>query len=242
MFAAVWMIYAADRLLDARLLDSRLPDATHPLEERHRFHHRHRSRFLAAIVIAACALAALLPHLDARALTLYTLLTALFAAWMLLIHTQPSPQKGDHRLPKELAVGVFFPAAVFIPTVARASALQRQLLPAAALLACVCTLNCLFLYAWEHPRDTDSTAHWTTLWATRHLPQLSIAVLLAAVAIALSHTLAAIPALACSLSTSLLILLHAQRHRLSPLDLRAAADLALLTPLLLLPIRGLFPQ
>jgi len=40
---------------------------------------------------------------------------------------------------------------------------------------------------------------------------------------------------ACALSAVLLLLLDHNRQRLSQLDLRAAADLALLTPLLLLP-------
>src|ERR1700679_3918546 len=60
MFVAVWMIYAADRLLDARILDLSPPNNTaHPpdLEARHRFHHHHRTAFLTLILIAALALA-----------------------------------------------------------------------------------------------------------------------------------------------------------------------------------------
>jgi len=47
------------------------------------------------------------------------------------------------------------------------------------LLAAVCTLNCLFLYAWEHPAPR-SQAHWTTRWATGHLPVLTLAIASAA--------------------------------------------------------------
>jgi len=222
MFTAVWMIYAADRLLDSR-------DAAAPgLEARHRFHQQHRNRFLAIILLATPALVLLLHYTDARALHLYTLLAALLGAWMLLIHARPTPA---HRLPKELAVGVFFPAAVFIPTVARVPQRQLELLPTAMLFAAVCTLNCLCIYAWEHPKPQPQ-AHWTTRWATQHLTQLSIAILLSSI---LTTPTLHQPAAACALSSALLLLLHTQRHRLTPLNLRATADLILLTPLLFLP-------
>jgi hypothetical protein len=241
MFVAVWMIYAADRLLDSgnwqtgKLATGNLksPD----LEARHYFHHRHRSGFLAGIAAASVALTVLLPRLAPRALELYALLAALLAAWMLLIHARPL-KEGSSRLPKELAVGLFFPAAIFIPTVARAPELRAALLPCAALFAAVCTLNCLFVYAWEHP-GARPHAHWTTRWATRHLPQLAIAtcalaVLVASLAARRFLATPAAPALACALSAALLLLLHTQRHRLTRTPLRACADLALLTPLLFL--------
>jgi hypothetical protein len=234
MFVAVWIIYAADRLLDARILDLQHdPD----LQARHHFHHRHRARFLSAITAASIFLVYLLHRIDPAALHLYALLAVLFSVWMLLIHARPLPDDVTQRLPKELAVGIFFPAAVFIPTVARAPVLRPELLPAAALFALVCTLNCLFLYAWEHPSSRPQ-AHWTTRWATAHLTHLAASLLALAIATASlpRPTLAIIlPALACALSTACLLLLNALRHRLSPLHLRAAADLALLSPLFLLP-------
>lgn len=235
MFAAVWMIYAADRLLDARQLDTASHTPT-DLEERHRFHHRHRARFLAAMAAASLALVLLLPRLAPRALLLYTLLAALLGTWMLLIHARPPHRDGTRRLPKELAVGIFFPAACFIPTVARAPSLQPQLLPLAGIFAGVCTLNCLFLYAWEHPQEPLARrhAHWTTLWSIRHLPQLSLALLAACIAVAVLDHLAVAPALACALSTGFLLTLHRLHTRVRAVHLRAAADLVLLSPLLFL--------
>jgi hypothetical protein len=255
MFVAVWMIYAADRLLDARQLDTHAP---HPdLEARHRFHHHHRTAFLTLIFLSALALAALLRTIDPRSLHLYVLLAALLAAWMVLIHVRPLPNGTTRRLPKELAVGIFFPAAIFIPTLARttptpdalhllgwaATWLRPILLPAAILFACVCTLNCLYLYAWEHPAprlQAPTTTHSTTRWATAHLTHLAIAILVlstatAAVSLPLHALPTALPAIACALSATALLALNTLRHRLSPIHLRAAADLVLLTPLLLLP-------
>ena len=239
MFVAVWMIYAADRLLDGRELSSGnwqtgtlATVSEHALEARHYFHHRHYRGFLAGIVTGSAALTVLLPRLDPRALQLYALLAALLAAWMLLIHVWPLAGNTP-RLPKEFAVGVFFSAAVFIPTVARAPALRAALLPDALLAAAACTLNCLFLYAWEHP-GAPTQAHWTTRWSTRHLPQLAITIAALALLAAwlLRERSLSKPALACALSALLLLLLHAQRRRLSSIHLRACADLTLLTPLL----------
>jgi hypothetical protein len=266
MFIAVWMIYAADRLLDARVLDL---NAHHPdLEARHRFHHHHRTRFLTALVLSALALTTLIHHLDPQSLHLYALLATLLAAWMLLIHISPAPSsdtlqnprrpRTTRRLPKELAVGIFFPAAIFIPTLTHttptsnaihalgwaATWLRPTLLPAAILFACVCTLNCLYLYAWEHPTQrltaTHTTAHSTTRWATAHLTHLAITVLVlstttAAICLPLHVLTTELPALACALSAAALLTLNHLRHRIPPIPLRAAADLVLLTPLLLLP-------
>ncbi len=245
MFVAVWMLYAADRLLDARpQADGSAPP---DLEARHRFHHLHRGRFLACIVLAALALVMLLEGVPVAALHLYALLATLLAAWLLLIHARPLPTAASQRLPKELAVGIFFAAAVFIPTIARDPALRAGLLPAAALFAAVCTLNCLFLYAWEHP-PPRLQAHWTTRWATGHLTHLATLVVATAGLVAVFgflHLFAPAsahpsfsrwPALACAVSATSLLLLHRYRHRFSALQLRACADLVLLTPLPLLAL------
>jgi hypothetical protein len=237
MFVAVWIIYATDRLLDARLLTLDL-NSTHDLEPRHHFHHHHRSRFLTTIAFAALALVYLLTRIHPRALHLYALLATLLAVWMLVIHARPLSET-SRRLPKEIAVGLFFPAAIFIPTIARNPALRAPLLPAAILFACACTLNCLYLYAWEHPTP-HLHAHLTTHWATNHLVQLTtssliIATLTFALQIPTTSFPTPLPAAACALTAAALLLLNAIRHRLSPIHLRAAADLALLTPIVLLP-------
>ena len=235
MFLAVWMLYAADRLLDARrLFTSPLHTARldqDALEARHLFHHRHATAFLTGIALASIALAALLRHLLPQALELYAILGTLLFSWLLLIHARAT----NHRLPKELAVGIFFPAATFIPTVARDPALRLTLLPHALLLAAVCSLNCLCIYAWEHPTPSP-LAHWTTRHATHHLNTLATTTALAGLALAaLTRQTTLWPlALAAALSAALLLTFHRLHHRLTPLTLRTTADLALLTPLLFL--------
>ncbi len=240
MALAVWIVYAADRLLDADRAD-RTGDRS-DLEARHRFHHLHRRAFAIAIAVAAVTLGALLPRLDAAALRLYLFEGALLAGWFLLLHATRSA----HRLPKEIAVGIFFSAAVFIPTVARDPALRPQLAPSAVLLAALCALNCLFIYAWEHheaitlPHNHALNArppHITTRFALQHLAALAIAILLSSIALAIfCNGPACLIAVACALSIALLLALDRSRSGISRVHLRAAADLALLAPLLFLPL------
>lgn len=230
MALAVWILYASDRLLDARTTGV---DRTDELEARHLFHHRHRRGFLAGIAVAVLALGVLLPSLDARALRLYLAEGALLVAWFLILHASRSA----HRLPKEIAVGVFFSAAVFIPTVARDPGLRAGLLPMAILLGGLCGLNCLFIYAWEHEGFSGAAgrpAHATTRIAVARLPEFAAALAIGGVAAMFLDTPWVI-AVAYSLGVVLLVTLDHYRRRFARTDLRAAADLALLTPLLLLP-------
>jgi hypothetical protein len=220
--------------MDARLIDaSPLGNNHEDLEARHYFHHLHRSTFLTGILFASIALATLLPHLEPAAIRLYLILGALVSAYFILIHATTI----THRLPKEIAVGLFFAAATFIPTVARRPDLRLALLPAAILFAALCSLNCLFIHAWEHPAPyATQRTHAITRLALRNLPLLTILLIISSLAIALLDPQApgSITS-AIAIAAILLLLLHNQRHAISRVTLRAAADIALTTPLLLLP-------
>jgi hypothetical protein len=228
---AVWILYAADRLLDAAN-----DEHSDQLEARHHFHHRHARAFLIGITLAAAVIAALLPHLDPAAIRLYLIEGALLIAWLLIVHTTRS----SDRLPKEIVVGLFFSTAVFIPTVVREPvvrepSLRSALLPSAMLFAALCSLNCLFIYAWEH-RSHARPPHTTARLALAHLPAIAVAAAIAGTALTLLNPTRPnpIPA-ACALAAAALLLLNHNRHRLTRTHLRAAADLALLAPILLLP-------
>lgn len=231
MFLAVWTLYAADRLLDARQLSGN-PLQTAGLEPRHLFHHLCRSRFHIGIGIAAIALAAMLPHLSIEAIHLYLILGGLLTGYFILIHASQHAR----RLPKEIAVGLFFAAATFIPTVARHPELRIALLLPAILLAALCSLNCLFIYAWEHPDDNYAhPAHPATRIGLRYLRPLTFVLILAAGAVAaFDHRAPWLLSCASILSALGLLLLDHSRDRIAATSLRAAADLALTTPLLLL--------
>jgi hypothetical protein len=240
MFLAVWILYATDRILDARILDFAHTAPGDDLELRHHFHHRHRRAFLTGIALASAGLAALFPRLNPTAVHLYLVEGAFLVAWFLVVHTshalhrppsaQPLPAQP---LPKEIALGLFFSTAVFIPTVVREAAFLRlSLLPCAVLFAALCSLNCLFICAWES-RPSARLPHATTRLALARLPALTLATAIASVTLTLldRNPISA----ACALASALLLLLHGNRHHLTRTHLRAAADLALLTPALLLP-------
>jgi hypothetical protein len=209
MFLAVWTLYAADRLLDE-----------HALEARHHFHHHHRRAFLTGIILSSIALAILLPRLEPAAIHLYLILGGLVFGYFVLIHAT----QNSHRYPKELVVGICFAAATFIPTVAREPALRPALLPPALLFAALCSLNCLFIYAWEHAPQPHP------------LPLLAIVLALTSTAVAIFDHQAPWPlSAATALAAAFLLALHRRHQNIQPTILRAAADLALLTPILLLP-------
>jgi hypothetical protein len=226
MAAAVWTLYAADRLLDAQ------SPGNDALEARHYFHLEHRTAFMFGIAAASILLAVLLPRIPEAAIRLYLILGGLVFGYFVIIHATRSA----HRLPKEIAVGVCFAAATFIPTVAREPELRVPLLAPALLLAAVCSLNCLFIYAWEHPLPSGQTPHPVTAVALRHLTALTLGVAGAGAILALLDRHAPWPLYAAvALSSLALLFLHLRRRTLAALELRAAADLALLTPLLLVP-------
>lgn len=224
MAAAVWTLYAADRLLDAQSSKMGL------LEARHHFHQEHRSAFMVGIACASILLAVLLPRIPEQAIRLYLILGGLVFGYFVIIHATHSA----HRLPKEIAVGICFAAATFIPTVARVPSLRLMLLPPALLLAALCSLNCLFIYAWEHTLPSGQTPHPITAIALRHLTQLTLTVIAISVALIGFRHPAPWPLYASTLTSAMILfLLHQQRSRLPATELRAAADLALLTPLLM---------
>jgi hypothetical protein len=214
--------------MDARLLDAN-PTHHEDLEARHYFHHRHRTAFLTGIVFASIALTILLPRLEAEAIHLYLVLGGLVCGYFILIHATSSA----HRLPKEIAVGLCFAAATFIPTVARRPDLRLPLLPSALLFATLCSLNCLFIYAWEHEDHSPyRPTHAITHLALRHLTTLTILLTLTSTILSTldHHAPRTIPC-ATAISAAFLLLLHNRRHSIARTTLRAAADLALTTPL-----------
>jgi hypothetical protein len=221
MATAVWALYASDRLMDASAPN------TEQLEERHRFHLQHRAAFLAGIVAASLLLAFTLPAIPTDAMRLYLVLGGFVFGYFVIIHVV----RGAHRLPKEIAVGICFAAAVYIPTVAGKPELRFPLLASALLFAALCVLNCLYIYAWEHPLGDEQQPHPLTALAVKHLGGLTMFVALASGLLAgIEHRPFRLVYIAVTLSALALLLLHRSRGNLHALTLRSAADFALLTP------------
>jgi len=218
MFLAVWLVYAADRLLDSRHLLSHRHQNLNELEARHLFHFRHRRVFLAIMPVAGVAITALLPELLRATLSLYLVEASLLLGWFILVHTTRS------RLPKELVVGLYFAAAAFTPTLVRRPRASAEMLLDAALFAVLCMLNCLFIHAWQRG-----------IWSPQRALAGATAIVCAlSVISAVASTARAVPT-ACALSAAALLVVNHFRCHFSRTHLRAAADFVLLTPALLLP-------
>jgi hypothetical protein len=226
---AVWAVYVADRLLDARagLCAARLDR----LRERHLFHWRHR-RVLAPMAFAAALAAACILFAAAPATVRAhdSLLAAASLVYFAGVHTgRKSPL-----LPKEFLVGVLFTAGCSLPALSRAAfphtwAMLLVLVPV-IFFALLAWLNCFAIDRWEQSFAETSAR---TAFALAVLLGLTGCVLAAVLRIQQPRSAALI---GCGAAAALLLaLLDRLRARLGPVVLRAAADLVLLTPLALVP-------
>jgi hypothetical protein len=226
-----WLLYVADRILDGLCLRP-----GQPLRERHRFHARHRTAFIAAASLSLILLAwFVLTRMRPEALRDDSWIAAFTLLYLCAVHRKTKSKK---QLPKELAVAILFAAATAVPAWSRLGVSgglrKEQLAPAVAFFALLCWMNCVGIEKWE----TGGTTHATTRWAGLHLRAIVTIIGLLAVAAAVlapSRGLMAVYLAALS-SSGLLLLLDARSTRLSPLHLRIAADAALLTPLALFPL------
>ncbi|HZD78116.1 MAG TPA: hypothetical protein VE218_13995 [Acidobacteriaceae bacterium] len=216
-----WLFYVADRLLDARLS----PEET--LRERHRFHDRHRRWFLAMAAPVALALTVLVARMPRSLIASYCVLGALALLYLVLVHL-PVRERGASLpyFPKELATALLFAAASALPAWdearRRAGGMPRHhpLLLLCPLFALLCWLNCVAIEDWEHHRR-GGRIEWLA----------GLVIALSCFSLILIHQPARWLGFAAALSAILLLLIDGSGLREG--GRRIAADLALLTPLLL---------
>jgi hypothetical protein len=224
-----WTVYIGDRLLDARA--GFRSGSLHNLRERHFFHWRHRRVFLALAAASACAAAAIITALMPAAIRERNSVLAVAAlAYFSRVHA-PRPPSNRRRalLSKEFFVGLLFTAGCALPALSRLHGLAaspRPLLADVTVFAALAWLNCHAIDCWE------STSAPSCIRATSGL--LGLSALLVSILLAAAQPRPAALLAAAAASAFLIALLDRLRPRLSPLALRAAADLVLLTPLLLL--------
>lgn len=224
-----WAVYVGDRLLDARAgLRSAVPDR---LRERHLFHWRHRRSLVPLAAAAACAAAwIVLALMPAGIRQRDSLLAAAAMAYFTRVHSSRSQPLF---LTKELLVGLLFTAACALPAWCRSPA-AIPMAPLFVFFALLAWLNCHSIDRWE-----SSTSRTSQILPPA--PLLALAGLLLAACLAASQPRSAALVAAGAASALLLALLDRLHNRLTPMALRAAADLALLTPLVLTPFARL-PQ
>jgi hypothetical protein len=228
---ATWAVYVGDRLLDARgaLRSGDLSD----LRERHFFHWRNRRVLIAFAATAASVAAALIvQRMPVTMRERDSALAVAALAYFSGVHSgSRSPAWLRNLLSKEFLVGFLFTAGCALPTLSRMRPGAPPTAPPGLLLVTVIFFASL---AWL---NCHAIQRWESSGASR---VFSFACVLAFVGILLASVLALVqPHLTAMLvagaaSALLLALLDRLRNRLTPLALRASADLALLTPLLLI--------
>jgi hypothetical protein len=228
---AVWGIYAADRLLDAAILDA----GSRRLEARHDFHQRHRRRF--AIGLAVAALIAVVLVATRMPMTIYKhlLLGGVLVAGFFGI-SMVSAQEGQQvPLTKNILAG-----ATFAFGTAMTAHLYRFEFSLDDLIlsrefvcfAVLCVLNISAIDLWEHAaRSAD-----VEIKASDELSLTLPLTLLGAVSLAyavLEEDVTPRPFFYAILTgAALLYILNRNRSRFSLDALRVLADAAMLAPVL----------
>jgi len=233
LFLAVWSIYVIDRLIDG-LRQKNWSLAT----ERHRFVQHHQKQFvgLLAVIVplgAGLTITTLPIDLIVAGLTLCVMVILYFTAFTCLF-----PQLKRLRA-KEFACGFVFAVGTSLGVDAvrhGVFAHPARTLPAILIFASLCIFNCLIIAARERHTDWANDPAAASVW-WRHLDRdLTIlgVVLTTASAIAWmqSSQYALYPA--CFISALTLILLNLFQKRFSKSLPRVLADVALLSPLLVL--------
>ena len=232
---AVWAVYVCDRLLDAKrgLHSANFQN----LRERHLFHWRHRRTLLPLAIVAASSAAFIIFSLmPVSARERNSLLVAASFIYFTRVHTG---SKASPVLSKEFLVGILFTAGCALPAWSRAALPHRALLwplliPVAA-FAVLAWLNCYAIDRWE------ATAEFTS---RRAIPFrfgiLAVICGLLSAVLSASHPRSSALLACATISALMLAQLDRLRARLTPVALRAAADLVLLTPLLLIPFAAMF--
>ncbi len=233
---AVWAVYVADRLLDAHTaLYAAMPDQ---LRERHLFHWRFR-RVLAPLALASAFAAAwIIFVLMPRTLREHD---SLLAAVSLLYFTRVHSRSRILQLPsKEFLVGVLFTLGCVLPAWSRAGFFRSPhawpLLTTTIVFVLLAWLNCDAIDQWESKKgESNDTPARSASTATFGLCLAGVTVFCAALWASSSPRCAVL--LGCGAAAALLLSsLDWLCDRFAPVTLRAAADLALLTPALIIAL------
>jgi hypothetical protein len=237
-----WTVYIGDRLLDARSALAAMQPSR--LRHRHRFHWRHRRLMASFAVASACAaLSIIVVYAPAAARERGAALGLATVAYFSGVHARrnpdsrlgwlPTPPRFLERLSftqygNELLVATIFTCGCILPVWPRAVLISAPLWPltlGAAFFMLLAWLNYHAIGRWEAGAPA---AHISRAGLTLAITGLAIAAALWA-----SHPEPALLIASGAGSAFLLALLNRHSEWLTPLALRASADLALVAPLVL---------
>jgi hypothetical protein len=223
---AVWLIYAADRAFDAWSQNGGMP--------RHEFYRRHWRAVLpvwtAVLAIAGWLAWTRLPSLVFKeGLVLLAAVALYFAA----VHLAPATLRGGW--PKEAAVAVLFALGASLAAWNHLRSAEDAL--SILLFCCLCWINCAAIEHWESSATLERFVRGERSATSWPIGIAAICVGLAAIVLLHQHR----PVLSGAEAASALgfVLLDRGRSRFTLDALRVLADVALLSPILFLPIAGI---
>ncbi len=227
----VWVIYVADRLLDASIHDG----SSVRLEARHVFHRKHQSRFLMGAALAATAALVMVIAYMSFAIYHYVFMGGLMVAGFFGLSLLSSQDENEAPHAKNVLAGASFAygtammAHVYLPELGIYQMLvSREFI----CFGVLCILNISAIDLWQHAsHSTDLEVKASDeLALTLPLVLLGAASLFFAV---LDHEMATRPFFYAILTgAALLHILNRERSRFSMDALRVLADVALLVPFL----------
>lgn len=220
----VWAVYVGDRLLDARTgLRERDGEG---MRERHFFHWWHRATLAPLAVAASLASAWIALHwMPVAAKERSSVLGVASLAYFARVHSGGVRTRLRRFATKELLVGVLFTVGCALPAWSRGGAVWA-VTAAATYFAVLAWLNCRAIEEWESGGVRSGIL--------RKAGWIAAAGCAGAGLMACVDARAGVLLAAGAASALLLGLLDQMRGRMTAVLLRAAADLALLTPVLVL--------
>ena len=223
----VWLIYAADRAIDAFAGESRTP--------RHRFY-RERWQVLLPVWVAIFAVAGWLSltRLPPPLLRSGGVLLGAVVVYFFVVHCAPACVRGAW--PKEAAVGVLFALGASVGSWQKIR--TGADVAAIGLLSCLCWMNCAAIETWENRALDAPASDCRAKDAGTRWPLGAIAVCIAGAALIVFVERRPVLAAAEMASALAFLLLDWSRWRFSADALRVLADVALLSPVLFLAVAG----
>jgi hypothetical protein len=219
LVSAVWLIYSADRALDAwRGSD---------LRPRHEFYRRHWRAILPVwtIVLSAASWLAW-THLQRQTFERGAWLAAAVGVYFAAVHVS------HRKWPKEAAVAVIFALGASLAAWTRVE--TRADVLTVIVFSCLCWINCVAIERWEH----NLGEHNPEPHGPSPYPLGVLAACLGLAAILILHHQRPILAGAEASSAAAFVLLDRAHLKFSADALRVLADAALLSPIFFLPLAG----
>lgn len=234
LFSVTWLAYSGDRLLDTL----RTPGNIRPTP-RHQFTSRHFTPLLCLWALTAfvsfCFLLLSLKSIEIKwGFVLLGLLSIYFLACFYI------PQLARRILAREFLVGLFFSTATHFFILIQQNSWSPYYIWTCLCFFCICALNCLAISRWEFA--SDQQAQEVTFFTSRpaRLPQFqNLLLAFLGLQVAISFLLiyqTQIPLFELSLLLSTLLLIVLDRSSVQTQLKPVLADLALLSPWLVLSI------